>query len=542
SARVWKLPAAPTSLAGTALPVEAVAFSADGTLVAAAGQSGGQPAIVLRDTATGTVKATLLGHQAAVTSLAWSADKTRLISGSADKTVRVWNLADPKFPELARFEGHAAAVTAVALAADGMTAFSGAADNSLKQWKLDTVEELRGYAGHTGAVTSLAVQGATLLSGSADGTARLWNTANGAAIRAVNHGAAVSRVTVTADGAMLASAGADKTIKLWTAANGASLAVLAGHAEAPTDLAFSGDGQRLLSCSADGCRLWSSAGVPLERFRLGDQPVKGTAFAAAGATILAMDAAHALHSAAPALERLIAGHQGGVRRVAFVPAGTMLVTCGADKSVRLWTTADGKQIASFAGATDAVSGLSLSADGKLLAAGGLDKLVHLWPVPAAAVAQPVPPKASFTQDAAVRAVRLSGDGSRLAVALDTPVVTVWDVASGRPLQRLAGHEGAVEDLAWLTDGGTLVSGGADKSTRIWMLSASRLVVAAEGPVRDLALSADRGMLATAGEDKKLKLWNAADGKLLHELPAAAAALTGVALRGDKGELAAATAD
>ena len=89
------------------------------------------------------------------------------------------------FPLLS-FTGHSGGVTSVAIAPDGRTALSGSWDKTLKLWDLASGKELRTFTGHSGGVTSVAIapDGRTALSGSRDKTLRLWDFTRGVAHRA----------------------------------------------------------------------------------------------------------------------------------------------------------------------------------------------------------------------------------------------------------------------------------------------------------------------------------------------------------------------
>ena len=146
------------------MTVQAAAVTANGARTATAGLAGGKPTIQVRDVATGAVVCNLVGHEAAVTSVAFSPDGTKLASASLDKTARVWNLADPQFAQLVKFELHMMPVTAVAFSADGTHVFSGGADNTIRQWAVAGGAEVRAIPGHTGAISDLAVDGAVVVS------------------------------------------------------------------------------------------------------------------------------------------------------------------------------------------------------------------------------------------------------------------------------------------------------------------------------------------------------------------------------------------
>ncbi|MBI3861348.1 MAG: hypothetical protein HY290_05585, partial [Planctomycetia bacterium] len=93
---LWRLDApAPRALAGdNGAPATVATVSPDGKLLATGGVADGKQVVYIRDIASGNVTRALAGHEAPITALNFSLDNARLISGSADKTARVWNVAD----------------------------------------------------------------------------------------------------------------------------------------------------------------------------------------------------------------------------------------------------------------------------------------------------------------------------------------------------------------------------------------------------------------------------------------------------------------
>jgi WD40 repeat protein len=115
-------------------------------------------------------------HPEAIRSIAWSPDGTRLATGSADKSIRIWDgtTLNPLF----LMEGHQGWVESVAWSPDGITLASASRDGSIRFWDAETGVELHalsGSQGHVGEVVSLAFSpdGRMLVSGGEDG-AKIW--------------------------------------------------------------------------------------------------------------------------------------------------------------------------------------------------------------------------------------------------------------------------------------------------------------------------------------------------------------------------------
>ena len=182
--------------------------------------------------ATGQIVRDLGGSEARITCLAFSGDGSKLLSGSAGTSARIWNVATGK--EIVQIPA-STEINAVAwLAFDKKVALAGASPLihifQLPEAPEEMAMPLRHLQGHEGPVTSLAAgaNGARLLSGGADGSVRLWNIENEELIQEMDQDSPVTAVAVCGDGKRFASAGLNNIAKLWNAEDGKLMAELKG--------------------------------------------------------------------------------------------------------------------------------------------------------------------------------------------------------------------------------------------------------------------------------------------------------------------------
>jgi len=217
SIRLWRINYEDTSLRCIAKLesrscINSLAFSPDGTRVAAALDSGW---IELYDIATGKNEGALEGQSTSeVWTIAFSPDGNQLISGSLDRSVRIWNVKQRDCSWALR--GHDEWVNGVAVAPNGTSIVSCSGDKTVKVWDTRNMNCKSTLRGHTDFVRSVCVlqDSKTVVSASDDGFLRVWDLDTNAVSAISGHEKGIYSVS-EGPGSLVCSASRDQTVRVW---------------------------------------------------------------------------------------------------------------------------------------------------------------------------------------------------------------------------------------------------------------------------------------------------------------------------------------
>ena len=231
-------------LTGHEGPVNDLALSANGQQLLTAGAD---KSVRLWNVADGALVRTFAGAQAEVTRVVFSADGTQVVASSLDKSVHIWTLADGA-PQTALI--HSETVHAMAQSRDGTRLATACADGLVRIWNRATGREWERMPGHPEGTADLLFLGESfeLASAGADKLVRISTPAGQRLI--VAHEAKLNALAFTTNGAQIATAGDEPVLRFWNTADGAAARQLAGAAAPLTRIAIRGDDQQCAAIDA----------------------------------------------------------------------------------------------------------------------------------------------------------------------------------------------------------------------------------------------------------------------------------------------------
>ena len=246
-----------TCVAGDVGPVEDACLAPSGKWAASCALRLFKSDMVVQlwDMASGGERRRLKGHDDSVCCVAISPEARRVVGGSADKTIRIWALDQRGSPSIC-LQGHSYQVSCVLFTQSGEGLLSSSYDGTVRLWDARSGAVKGDLSGQVGKVEAVALHGGTKRMTIAGNGLRLRQP-SGAMTALHGHRGPVHCVAFSADGQLLLSGGSDGSVRLWTAADGHLLHTFEGHTDKVHAVIFSPDGRTAFSGGADGTlRRW----------------------------------------------------------------------------------------------------------------------------------------------------------------------------------------------------------------------------------------------------------------------------------------------
>ncbi len=285
------------------------------------------------------LRRTLSGHKNTVKAVAITPDGQTMVSGSYDKTIRLWELPSGKL--LGTLSSHTNRVTSIAISRDGKLLASSSYDRTIKLWDLSSGELLHTFPRNSGKVRYIAFSpdGQTLISTS-DSEVKLWVVGTSQLLRPLTGRSISARIaTFSPDGQTSIIGSLDGSLELWNLNTGERLRSNSNRSGGITSIAFSADSRTLASSSGKTIELWEPhLGKRLHAFSTQFNRITSIAFSADAQTLASgSDKSIELWNWHTGKRlRTLSGHSNSIRSVAFSPDGYFLVSGSDDRTIKIW--------------------------------------------------------------------------------------------------------------------------------------------------------------------------------------------------------------
>jgi WD40 repeat protein len=505
--------------------VTAVSYNHDGTRLVSGNSAGN---VTLWNTATRTAIETVRVN-GSVTGVAYDPAGALIVIGDSGGTVSVWDTADGRIRWTRDVRRK---VTSVAFSPDGYSvAIADVAQGPSRQgdaivWDPVTGAEVSKKvpsptAPFDNSATTIAFDPtalAVVAFGASNGSIDLWRPAIGNVdqLSIPNDAKAVTSIAFSPNGKSLVAAYVGGEVGVWNMANRSpgELPRVIGTGGSVTSVAFGPDGQTVVAAYANGIiKVWRTAGAPGSAQVIGvGHRVSSVTSSPDGKTFAVGDSAGdvvLLSEAEKAVRTLDTGPHVLVDSVAFAHSGRILATGDTGGDVQLWETDDDAKIGSIVGDGSQVFSVALDAGGLHVAAGQKDDAVTVWGTLTQSRAW------TSADTFANYSVAFSPDGRLLAVGNSGGQILLLDSGTGvresAPLINPE-HSGSIRSIAFGHDGRELVSGDDNGYVTVWSVATKRpvgkpILVSKSHIVRSVALSPNGRYLATGDDSGSLTLWD-----------------------------------
>ncbi|OCT81087.1 hypothetical protein XELAEV_18027900mg [Xenopus laevis] len=362
----------------------------------------------------------LRAHILPLTNVAFNKSGSSFITGSYDRTCKVWDTASGE--ELHTLEGHHNAVYAIQFNNPyGTLIATGSMDTTAKLWDIQSVEEALTLSGHAAEIISLSFNttGDRLITGSFDHTVSVWEIPSGRRIHTlIGHRGEISSAQINWDCSLIATASMDTSCKvqymqnlclgitnirhilapdlyvqcfgcwlLWDSLNGKCVATLTGHEDEVLDVTFDTTRQLVATASAD-VRDPQLDQPHITHLNVGISGIQTSRspciwppldfrFGSLSALVWGGTARVYSASSRKCLAKL-EGHEGEISKICINAQGNRILTASSDKTSRLWDPHTGECLQVLKGHTDEIFSCAFNYEGNTIITGSKDNTCRIW--------------------------------------------------------------------------------------------------------------------------------------------------------------------
>ncbi len=467
-------------------------------------------------------KYVLRQHTRLVTALSISSDNKLLVSGSRDKSVVLWDVANRRPRH--ELNGHTDTVSDVAISSNGLHVASAATSDSVRIWSVESGKQVKQFAQKQVVCLAFSPDGQRLVCGLDDGRMVLWNVESGVAEKTLSgHTDGIRDIAFSADGRLLGTGSDDASARIWDIGAGTSLRQFTEHSAAVVTTQFSADGKQFVSGD-------EMAQVTLWNVETGENIKSSVKAASLGMLTFSMDFRKRRavllsdrpgvlifdFSDGPANARSIGGspdfsYYGSssiIRIIRMLPDGKTLAVLHDDQ-VKFWNVDTGQVLVAFPfGKSFSSSRRMMTWDARWMASidssGRSGSGFEVWDMKAGKIAF----KVQTTSSEPVYAMRFSAAEEIIVIGTRNGL-RFWDLPSGREMPRLTIPGMSVSRFE-LSPDGTLLAVVSAYTTKVFEVHSGHLCYETpnlEKSITSCAFTHDSRSLVAGYADGGALIWS-----------------------------------
>lgn len=288
------------------------------------------------------------GHVGWVRTVTVDPTNSWFATGSVDRTIKIWDLAARTLK--LTLTGHIAAVRSLVASERHPYLFSAGEDRQIFCWDLETNKVIGHFFGHSAGVYTLALHPELdlLVSGGRDCTVKIWDMRSRAPIYSFhNHTSTVHTVAAQASEPQVISGSADQTVRLWDLVAGKTRATLTNHSKGIRDILLHPTENAMATAGADNIKRWKFPdGNFINNFEHNSGPIQALAVNHENVMVSGSDngtlrfwdwkTAHCFQKLDTIVQPGSVASEAGIFDLAFDKTGSRLITCEADKTIKIW--------------------------------------------------------------------------------------------------------------------------------------------------------------------------------------------------------------
>lgn len=492
-----------------------------------------KPGLIMCSMETGKRLHNFEEQEGAITCLVISHDSKRVVTGSKDAMIRVFDV-EKKVMEQS-WRGSAEMMVAVALNSHDDVLITASADCMIRTWSLESFSLLDAMDGQASPISKMIISADDnfILTAYEDGKLQITCLATGTEIYCLEaHKDKIKDFSIAPESSHITVVTNNNILHLYDISNGTITQSFSPHGSKTEGVQISHDGHFIVTASSTGeVKLWTTPRKNQGDYEMGKHHDKVTCIA------MSKDCNFAIAGSADCTMKLwslelcqvthtFSDHEKPITCLALADNGSFAVSGSEDKTVRVWSTVSGVVVVCFSDHQDTISQVLITSDNKRILSADFSNYMKLWKAESGEVLLSCMGPSAMVVLSPDNNFAISGDCNEL--------MKVWSVGSGESVKTI-NHVQNITCITVTKDGQFTITGSEDMSLKIWETQTGKLtqvLVGHEERVSCVATADNNRHVASGSDDKDLIIWTMATGEIEKTLKGHTAPVTSVKLTGD----------